>query len=281
VAGLDWPEALLIGAVLSPTDPVFAAALVGNDKVPDRLRHLLNVESGVNDGLALPFFIVFLAVTASSKDLHLPELAFEILLGVAVGVAIPVMAILLERLRIFAASGAYEPLNGVAIGLLVLAVAQTTHANLFLAAFTAGITVATFGPRCVPPSGRVPVTVQAFATIAMSPTITQSASPSYSILGRKAANAVSAARMASLPRSTVPSSGSNTASRSYSAISPSTSPAAARCANRLVRWSGSSRSRWWSWPFLSPVVRHQGWTSARDGCDRLRANEISNGVRLR
>src|SRR4051794_17593900 len=48
VARLDWPEALLIGAILAPTDPVFAAALVGNDKVPGRLRHLLNVESGVN-----------------------------------------------------------------------------------------------------------------------------------------------------------------------------------------------------------------------------------------
>jgi NhaP-type Na+/H+ or K+/H+ antiporter len=50
VAGLDWPHALLIGAILAPTDPVFAAALVGNERVPARLRHLLNVESGVNDG---------------------------------------------------------------------------------------------------------------------------------------------------------------------------------------------------------------------------------------
>ena len=55
VAGLGWAESLLIGAILAPTDPVFASALVGNDKVPARLRHLLNVESGVNDGLALPF----------------------------------------------------------------------------------------------------------------------------------------------------------------------------------------------------------------------------------
>ena len=55
IVGLDWPAALLIGAILAPTDPVFASALVGNDKVPARLRHLLNVESGVNDGLALPF----------------------------------------------------------------------------------------------------------------------------------------------------------------------------------------------------------------------------------
>jgi NhaP-type Na+/H+ or K+/H+ antiporter len=147
VAGLAWPESLLIGAILAPTDPVFASALVGNDKVPARLRHLLNVESGVNDGLALPFVIVFLAVAAGSEDLHLGELALEVSLGLVLGVAIPFAAILLERTRFFAASAAYEPLNALAIGLLVLAVAQVTHANLFLAAFSAGITVATFGPR--------------------------------------------------------------------------------------------------------------------------------------
>jgi sodium/hydrogen antiporter len=147
VAGLDWPEALLIGAVLAPTDPVFAAALVGNDKVPARLRHLLNVESGVNDGLALPFVIVFLAIAAGSDDLHLGELTTELVLGLVIGVVVPVAAILLERTRWFAASVAYEPLNGFAIGLLVLALGTVTHANLFLAAFAAGITVASFGPR--------------------------------------------------------------------------------------------------------------------------------------
>ncbi|WIN00824.1 cation:proton antiporter [Actinoplanes oblitus] len=147
VARLGWPESLLIGAILSPTDPVFASALVGNEKVPARLRHLLNVESGVNDGLALPFVIVFLAVAAGSDNLHLGTLAWEIALGLVIGVLIPVAAILLERSRFFAASPAYEPLNGLAIGLLVLGVGQATHANLFLAAFAAGITVATFGPR--------------------------------------------------------------------------------------------------------------------------------------
>lgn len=147
LVGLPWAESLLVGAVLAPTDPVFASALVGNDKVPARLRQLLNVESGVNDGLALPFVIVFLAVAAGSEDLHLGALAVEVSLGIAVGVIVPLAAILLERSRFFAASPAYEPLNGVAIGLLVLAIAQSTHANLFLAAFAAGITVATFGPR--------------------------------------------------------------------------------------------------------------------------------------
>nr|WTA65576.1 cation:proton antiporter [Micromonospora sp. NBC_00855] len=147
VAGLGWPEAFLVGAILAPTDPVFAAALVGNDKVPARLRHLLNVESGVNDGLALPFVVVLLAVAAGSDNLHLGELTTELAVGLAIGVLVPLAALALERTRFFAASAAYAPLNGVAIGLLVLALGKATHGNLFLAAFAAGITVATFGPR--------------------------------------------------------------------------------------------------------------------------------------
>ncbi|NRQ39872.1 sodium:proton antiporter [Nonomuraea sp. NN258] len=145
LVGLGWIESLLIGAILAPTDPVFAAALVGNEKVPPRLRQLLNVESGVNDGLALPFVMLFLAVAAGSGDLHLSELGLELGLGVLIGVAIPWAALRLERMRWFSASTQYEPLNALAIGLLVLAVGKATHGNLFLAAFSAGITVATFG----------------------------------------------------------------------------------------------------------------------------------------
>ncbi|MFC9975664.1 cation:proton antiporter [Spirillospora sp. NPDC127200] len=147
VVGLGWIESLLVAAVLTPTDPVFAAALVGNDKVPPRLRHLLNVESGVNDGLILPFVILFLAVAQGSDDLHLGELGSELALGLVIGVAVPWAAIMLERTRLFAVSAKYGPLNAVAIGLLVLALGKATHGNLFLAAFAAGITVATIGDQ--------------------------------------------------------------------------------------------------------------------------------------
>lgn len=145
LVGLGWVESLLIAAVLTPTDPVFAAALVGNEKVPPRLRHLLNVESGVNDGLVLPFVVVFLAIAQGEENLHLGELAGELAGGLAIGVAIPWAAIMLVRTRWFAIAPKYEPLNAVAIGLLVLATAQATHGNLFLAAFAAGVTVATVG----------------------------------------------------------------------------------------------------------------------------------------
>src|SRR5690349_20997479 len=69
VAGLPWLEAFLLGAALSPTDPVFAAAIVGREEIPYRLRNLLNVESGLNDGLALPVVVILLA-TASSTTVN-------------------------------------------------------------------------------------------------------------------------------------------------------------------------------------------------------------------
>lgn len=145
VAGLPWAESLLVGAVLAPTDPVFASAIVGRPEVPGRLRSLLNVESGVNDGLALPVVLILVTVVGGPET-SASDLATELALGVALGVVVPLVAALLLRSRFTATHGPYEALSGVAIGLLVLAVAQATHANLFLAAFTAGITVASVAP---------------------------------------------------------------------------------------------------------------------------------------
>lgn len=145
VAGLPWGHAFLLAAALTPTDPVFAAAIVGREEISGRLRHLLNVESGLNDGLALPVVVILLEVV-TGDELTLGALAVELALGVAIGVAVPLLAIRLERTRYFSASLAYQPLNGVAIGLIVLALGSLTHANLFLAAFASGITIATIAP---------------------------------------------------------------------------------------------------------------------------------------
>ncbi len=146
VAGLPWLESFLLGAVLSPTDPVFAAAIVGREEIPYRLRNLLNVESGLNDGLALPVVVILLA-TASATPVHAASLGLEVVAGVVLGVAIPYVAVRLERTRFLSTAAFYEPLNAFAIGLLVLALALLTHANVFLAAFSAGITIATMSPE--------------------------------------------------------------------------------------------------------------------------------------
>jgi NhaP-type Na+/H+ or K+/H+ antiporter len=146
VAGLPWDQSFLLGAILSPTDPVFASALVGREEVPLRLRRLLNVESGLNDGLALPIVVVLLAV-ASQEDVEAATIAEELLLGVVIGVIVPWAALYLERTRLFDLAKSYEPLYALAVGLVVLALAYVTHANLFLAAFSAGIVTVTVSPH--------------------------------------------------------------------------------------------------------------------------------------
>lgn len=61
VTSLDWTESLLLGALLSPTDPVLSSSVVTNPRVPRVIRHTLNLESGLNDGLALPAVLAFAA----------------------------------------------------------------------------------------------------------------------------------------------------------------------------------------------------------------------------
>lgn len=144
--GLDWLPALIVGAVLAPTDPVFASAIVGRREIPVRLRNLLNVESGLNDGLALPIVTALVAVDHGAPS-HLARLLLDLAGGAVAGVGIPWAAHWIEQRRVFTVSAQYEPLFGLSIGLLVYGVASASEINLFVAAFTAGITVATVQPR--------------------------------------------------------------------------------------------------------------------------------------
>ncbi|MFF3227201.1 cation:proton antiporter [Nocardia suismassiliense] len=142
LAGLDWPTALLVGAILSPTDPVFAAAIVGRSDIPLRLRRLLNVESGLNDGLALPFVLIFLA-TAQHKDSGIGSIAWELVLGLMFGIALPALVVLAWRTRILTIEPRLQALGPLAIAVALYGACHLTHANPYLAAFAAGSTLAT------------------------------------------------------------------------------------------------------------------------------------------
>jgi len=137
---LTWTQSFLVGAALSPTDPIFAAAIVGREEVSVRVRRLLNVESGLNDGLALPAVMLLLGALGVQaptlgKDIE------ELLVGTFVGVAVPWIVIAALESRYFAAVGVYERLGATAIGLVVFALAGNLRANQFLAMFVAGITI--------------------------------------------------------------------------------------------------------------------------------------------
>ncbi len=150
LVGLDWIPSLLLGAVLAPTDPVFAAALVGRDDVPARLRSLLNIESGLNDGLALPVVLVILGTLGGrpvGESTELGPLLLEVLLGLVLGIALPLAGAALLRLPVIGIEPRLGPLGPLAVAVLLFAACHATHANLYLAAFAAGITLSTVSPR--------------------------------------------------------------------------------------------------------------------------------------
>ena len=60
--------ALLVGAALAPTDAALGAGMMVNPAVPVRIRRLINVESGLNDGIATPFVLIALAGLGSSEQ---------------------------------------------------------------------------------------------------------------------------------------------------------------------------------------------------------------------
>ena len=58
--------ALLVAAILAPTNAALGRAVVSNPLVPARVRRALTVESGLNDGLALPLVLLFASLTAQA-----------------------------------------------------------------------------------------------------------------------------------------------------------------------------------------------------------------------
>ncbi len=145
LGGLAWSEALLVAAALAPTDPVLASAIVGRQEVPPRVRHLLNVESGLNDGLALPIVVIMVDVVAS-RPVDAASLVLALVGGVALGIVVPLLAFGLFAALPIEVSEQYEALAPVAIGMAVFSAAELTGANPFLAAFAAGSTIASTAP---------------------------------------------------------------------------------------------------------------------------------------
>src|SRR5215213_10042328 len=90
---LGWTECFLLGALLAPTDPVLSSSVVTNPRVPRVVRHSLNLESGMNDGLALPAVLAFSAALRIGEDeftwwkFVLQDVTLGFAFGVAIGYA--------------------------------------------------------------------------------------------------------------------------------------------------------------------------------------------------
>jgi monovalent cation/hydrogen antiporter len=92
VIGLSWPEAFVLGAVVSPTDPVAATAIGERLGVPRRIVTVLEGESLINYGTALVLYQTAVRVVMFGAAFSLLELGLRFVVGVALGVAIGLLA---------------------------------------------------------------------------------------------------------------------------------------------------------------------------------------------
>ena len=149
--GMSVWLALLVGAALAPTDAALGAGMMVNPAVPARIRRLLNVESGLNDGIATPFVLVAVAGAQTAEHAHatgpgeaVAELAVGLLIGAAVGGAGGGWSA--WRRRGWAAEGfAGSAVLGLAI--CAYACALALHGNGFIAAFVGGLAYGAIGGR--------------------------------------------------------------------------------------------------------------------------------------
>ena len=132
--------ALLVGAALAPTDAALGAGVMVNPAVPTRIRRLINVESGLNDGIATP--VVLVAVAGAETAEHaasigpgaaVAELALGVLIGAVVGGA-GGFVVNAARRRGWV-EGGLRRLGGAGAGRVRLCLRVALHGNGFVAAF--------------------------------------------------------------------------------------------------------------------------------------------------
>jgi NhaP-type Na+/H+ or K+/H+ antiporter len=146
--GIEPSEALLLAAVLAPTDAALGQAVVSNPRVPVRIRQSLNVESGLNDGIALPVVLVFASLAGARAEAGgvgywLGFAALAVTLGPLVGGLVGWAGgrLVEHGTRAGWITRAFEQLAALGLALLAFSVAELVGGNGFIAAFAAGLTV--------------------------------------------------------------------------------------------------------------------------------------------
>jgi NhaP-type Na+/H+ or K+/H+ antiporter len=143
---LTWWEAGILAAILAPTDAGLGQVIVNSPQVPQRIRQALNVEAGLNDGLAVPFLMFFIALAEARETSRggavltrflIEQLGYGTLVGLGIGLLGGWLLGLAGRRTWMA-----EPLAQVGVVVLPLAclvVSEATGASMFIAAFVAGL----------------------------------------------------------------------------------------------------------------------------------------------
>jgi NhaP-type Na+/H+ or K+/H+ antiporter len=134
---LSWTESFLVGALLSPTDPVLSSSVVTNPRVPRVIRHSLNLESGLNDGLALPAVLAFAAALDPSQSdfVWWKFVLQDVTIGFAAGLLVGYAASLGMRER----SPQLKALFALAVAFAAYGIAILPDGNGLIAVFVCAI----------------------------------------------------------------------------------------------------------------------------------------------
>ena len=140
-------EAAILAVILAPTDAGLGQAIVHSARVPSGVRQSLNVEAGLNDGLAMPFFTLFIGLARfddPSKNTSIVQFTLEqIGYGIGIGVLFGSIGgwLLQQASRRRWVTDTYHQLTLVALGLASFVVALEVGGNEFIAPFVAGLFV--------------------------------------------------------------------------------------------------------------------------------------------
>jgi len=155
---LSIAEAAIIGCILAPTDPALAQTIITFPFVPSRIKQAINIESGLNDGLVLPFLAIFISIASiMEKTITFTSGMYFLFLQIVGGAFIGwIVAFAGGKLLVFAykkkwTDTTFEKIASLAIALLSYSLASIISSNGFIAAFISGITIAIFSPSVCKP----------------------------------------------------------------------------------------------------------------------------------
>ena len=153
ILGLSPWYALLVGAALAPTDAALGSAVMSDRRVPYRVRQTLNVESGLNDGIATPIVTIALAAIAAQGvglgHEGLGQGLTGLVVGALTGAVLGALGGMLLRSagRRGLGSEEFAGPSVLALALLAYLCATLVSANGFVAAFAAGSAFGAFAGR--------------------------------------------------------------------------------------------------------------------------------------
>jgi len=140
-------EAGILSTILAPTDAGLGQVVVTSPRVPLRIRHALNVEAGLNDGLSVPFLLLFAALSVarvqgaalSLAHFVVEQLGYGVVVGLVIG--LPGGLLLDAAYRAKWMTEPFRQIGVVTLPVLCFVVSGMTGASMFIASFVAGLAV--------------------------------------------------------------------------------------------------------------------------------------------